>query len=142
MLLAIDPGSVKCGLAVVSANGEAAVRSVIPTASLEETVARLLTAHAIDRIVMGDRTRSREFARRLAVAGLVPAGGLFFVDEHRSSEEARRRYLRDNPPRQWWLRLLPAGMRAPDRPYDDYVAVILAERFLASNGKVCRFLEG
>jgi hypothetical protein len=53
------------------------------------------------------------------------------VDEHRSSEQGRRRYFRDNPPRGW-RRLLPVGLQTPPRAYDDYVAVILAERYLAS----------
>ena len=39
------------------------------------------------------------------------------------------RFLRAHPERGW-KRLLPPGLRSPDRPYDDFVAVILAERYL------------
>ncbi len=53
------------------------------------------------------------------------------IDEHRSSEQGRRRYFRENPPRGW-RRLLPVGLQTPPRAYDDYVAVVLAERYLAS----------
>lgn len=59
---------------------------------------------------------------------------VFLVDEHLTSVEARRRYLADHPGRGL-SRLLPAGLRTPDRPYDDYVAVILAERFFAGRWK-------
>ena len=39
-----------------------------------------------------------------------------------------------NPPRGW-RRLLPVSMQMPPEPYDDYVAVILAQRFLRGDGK-------
>ena len=80
MLLAIDPGSSKCGLAVVSDGGAVAEKRIISSLSVEQEVASLFSAYPIDRVVIGDRTRSRLFARRLVQAGLVPTGGIFFVD--------------------------------------------------------------
>jgi hypothetical protein len=50
------------------------------------------------------------------------------VNEDRSSLEGRYRYLKENS--RGLSRILPVGLRIPREPYDDYVAVILAERFL------------
>ena len=53
------------------------------------------------------------------------------VDEHLTTLEARARYFVEHPP-TGLKRLLPVSMQVPPEPYDDYVAVILGERFLAS----------
>jgi hypothetical protein len=83
----------------------------------------------VTRLLLGDRTAAKEVRRGLSEGG-CPLEPLL-VDEHRSSEQGRRRYFRDNPPRGW-RRLLPVGLQTPPRPYDDCVAIILAERYLAS----------
>ena len=51
------------------------------------------------------------------------------IDEAYSTLEGRRRYLQEH--RRGWRRLLPLGLQAPPEPYDDYVAVVLGERFFA-----------
>ena len=56
---------------------------------------------------------------------------IVLVDEHHSSEEGRKRYFCDNPP-IGWRRFLPRTLLFPERAYDDYVAVVLAERFFGS----------
>ena len=43
--------------------------------------------------------------------------------------DARKRYWIENPPKGLW-KLVPEGLRLPPRPYDDYAAVLLGERFL------------
>jgi hypothetical protein len=53
------------------------------------------------------------------------------ISEDNSSREGRRRFLETN--RQGWRRLVPLGLQSPWRPYDDYVAVVLGERFLAQH---------
>jgi hypothetical protein len=51
------------------------------------------------------------------------------VEERHSTERARARYYQDHPP-HGWQRLLPAGLRVPSEPYDDYAAVVMAEDYL------------
>jgi hypothetical protein len=109
-------------------DGRVLYRAVVPAARVREAVARLLDEHPIDHLVLGDRTAAREVERAL---GDHLRGRAELVDEHRSTEEGRRRYFRDNPPRGW-RRLLPLGLQTPPTHYDDYVAVVLAERFLAA----------
>ncbi|MDJ0527388.1 MAG: resolvase, partial [Microcystis sp. M53600_WE12] len=53
------------------------------------------------------------------------------VDERNSTLEARDRYWQMFPPKGL-QKLIPQGMRLPDRPIDDIVAILLIERHLQS----------
>ena len=130
-VLAVDPGRDKCGIAVMGADGQLLHKAVVPAGQVASEVARLIAEHTVTRLLLGDRTAAREVGQALRRGGisLTP----ILVDEHHSTELGRRRYFRDNPPRGW-RRLLPVGLQTPPRPYDDYVAVVLAERYLASPG--------
>lgn len=129
MILAIDPGNQKCGLAVVGMDQILLYKTIVPTNRLIPTVEDLLKQYSIVIIIIGDRTKS-EFVRQ----SLLPLGlPIEMVDENRSSMEGRYRYLRENS--HGWRRLLPIGLRTPDKPYDDYVAVVLAERYLRKVNK-------
>lgn len=130
-LLAIDPGRDKCGVAVIDSDQGVIYQAVVPTHDLPALVLPLVREKGISRLVLGDRTSTAELLRRLRNAGI--SAEVVLVDEHRSSEEGRRRYFQENPP-LGWKRFLPLGLLHPGRPYDDYVAIILAERYLASRG--------
>jgi RNase H-fold protein (predicted Holliday junction resolvase) len=123
-ILAIDPGSQKCGMAVVDDESHVLAKMVISVEELGQTVLRLHQQFSITRIVLGDRTRSKSFKASLKQFNLP----ITLVDENRSSIEGRIRYLKENT--HGLKKLLPIGLRVPDRPFDDYVAVILAERYL------------
>jgi RNase H-fold protein (predicted Holliday junction resolvase) len=132
LILAVDPGREKCGLALVSRRSETVFKEVVPRGEITRRVAAALAEHAIGPVVVGDRTGSKEFRTELGAIGLPsPAHPVVAVNEHMSSQEARVRYLRDHPGRGL-ARFLPVTLRAPDVPIDDYVAVILAERYLQS----------
>ncbi len=127
-VLAVDPGRDKCGLALLRGDGEVLKQSVVRTPDVGDTVVVLVQRHPGVIVIVGDRTGGRDISaaldQRLQQKTLL-------VDEHHSTEEGRRRYFRENPPRGW-RRLLPLGLQTPPKPYDDYVAVILAERYLES----------
>jgi RNase H-fold protein (predicted Holliday junction resolvase) len=125
-VLAIDPGRAKCGVAVVANDGEIAFRGVIPTEALVTTVQQLAEARCPIAILVGGGTGAKPLLRALQAAGL--SAPIQTVDETRTSELARARYVAENPA-QGWQRLLPRSLRTPPGPYDDYVAVILAERY-------------
>ena len=126
-LLAVDPGLEKCGVAVVTYTREVLEREIIATAALPLRVAYHVGRYGIALIALGDRTGARQVRDALRQAGFQFE--IVFVNEHRSSELGRRRYLMEHPG-AGLLRFLPLGLRSPDAPYDDYVAVVLAERFL------------
>lgn len=132
-VIAIDPGRAKCGVAVVGREDGLLSKQVVETSRLAAIVEELARTHAITTVVLGDRTAHRSAMD--ALAGVRVDGrplSIHPVDEHRSSDEARGRYWRDNPPRGI-LRLIPVTFRVPPVPVDDYVAVILAERFFRNS---------
>jgi RNase H-fold protein (predicted Holliday junction resolvase) len=129
LIIAIDPGSEKCGVAVVHKIQGVHYHQVVATGELNQVIAQLIHKYKTDHIVLGDRTSSKSARRvlsELKVNG--KAVNITLVNEHHSTEEARGRYWRDNPP-HGLRRLLPVTMQVPPVPVDDYVAVILAERF-------------
>ncbi len=128
-VLAIDPGSVKCGLAVVRRDGQALHHGIVDTGGLVAEAEALMARYAPCALLIGAGTGSKPLLSALQRAGLpVP---VHVVDEAHTSEAARLRFVAANPA-QGWQRLLPRSLRTPDRPYDDYVALILAERWWLS----------
>lgn len=100
-------------------------REVVARDRLAWRVAELAGEYAVHVVVVGDATGSQEVLREVSGLGRP----VETVPERGSSLEARRRYFRDHPARGL-ARLIPEGLRVPPRPVDDYVAEILAERFL------------
>jgi RNase H-fold protein (predicted Holliday junction resolvase) len=127
IVLGVDPGREKCGLAVVSSSG-VIIKRVVPRAEFLPVAKELLAEHNVERVILGDGTGSTEFMRELTRA--LPGLDLAIIDEQHSTEEARERYWQNHRPRGW-RRALPITMQVPPEPYDDYVAVILAERFFS-----------
>jgi hypothetical protein len=132
IVLAIDPGSVKCGLALVShPPTHVLAQRVVPVQELLEYAGRFVAAHPDLEILIGRGTGSAGITTEIRSS--FPRTTLRLVDERDTSRRARERYCRDNPP-TGLRRLLPAGLRYPEAPYDDYVAIILAEEFLRESG--------
>ncbi len=129
-VIAIDPGLSKCGMAVVCRNGEILYRAVVTTPNAANQVQKLVdTYFPAGRepvVVIGDGTGSNMASAMIRSS--YPSLKAVVTDEAHSSLEARARFLQDHKPRGW-QRLLPASLRTPNRAYDDYVAVILAERY-------------
>jgi hypothetical protein len=123
VVLAIDPGRDKCGLAVC-APGRVLHREIAPVDRLMDRVRTLVADHAVGIVLVGDQTGSKDIATGLTGIGRP----VRIVAERNSTMAARRRYFEDHPP-GGIARFLPPGMRVPPVPYDDYVAVLLAERY-------------
>lgn len=90
-------------------------------------IQQLLDRYSISLLVMGDRTTSKQWKAKLSEN--FPNLRTITVDEQYSSEEARKRYWQIYPARGF-LKLIPLGMRSPNRAIDDIVAIILIERYL------------
>jgi RNase H-fold protein (predicted Holliday junction resolvase) len=123
-ILAVDPGSMKCGLAVVTNQITVLNKRTVDLRNLTETVRCLCAEYAVSVIVIGDGTHSKIIRSDLTTSLKLP---VVMVNEDKSSLEGRYRYLKENS--RGLARILPIGLRVPREPYDDYVAVILAERF-------------
>ena len=129
IVVAIDPGRDKCGLAVVGKDG-VLVQKVVGRGEYVDVVLQLVKQHKIEGVILGDGTGSKEFLEELGRA--LQGVPVVTVDERSTTEQARGKYWLDHAPKGW-RRLLPISMQVPPEPYDDYVAVILAERFLAQS---------
>jgi RNase H-fold protein (predicted Holliday junction resolvase) len=135
-VIAIDPGTEKCGLAVVSIDGQIRLQEIVSVPRLLEKLAAMARQFGPAIIVVGDRTGAERFMELIQVGGIADlVVGVETVDEHLTSQEARKRYLEERRRKGWHYRLIPLGMQVPDQPYDDYVAVILAERYLMERYK-------
>ncbi|MFS8582600.1 MAG: hypothetical protein FWJ61_07100, partial [Limnochordales bacterium] len=95
VVVAVDPGRDKCGVAVVSVSGQVEEKAVVEAGRLAAFVSRILAdrRYRIAAVAVGDRTATAAVVERLKAAG-VPAEHIYLVDEHRSSEVGRRRYWR------------------------------------------------
>lgn len=126
VVLAVDPGREKCGAAVVTPQRVLA-RGVIPLRRLVEVAAQWAGEFGVNRLALGDRTGRDEVRTLLNTA--LPDLPIVLIDEAGTTQAARAAYFSDHPPRGW-RRLVPQTMLVPPEPYDDYVAVQLAERAL------------
>ncbi len=125
-VLALDPGRLKCGLAV-GRPGAILSRAIVPTGQIPDAVADWVKRYGVTRIIVGGGTGSGAVLAALARVTGLPS--VETVEETGTTLEARRRYFRDHPPR-WWRRLLPITLQLPPEEYDDYVAELLLERVL------------
>jgi len=125
-VLAIDPGSSKCGLALVSLD-RVLHKTIVSGESILSAITDLSAEYSIDVIVVGNGTGSSRLIDALKSAISIP---IETVEEKFSTLKARRRFFEENPPRGL-RRLIPRGLLTPDRPIDDYAAVIIAEDYLA-----------
>lgn len=123
-VLAVDPGRDKCGLAVVTPDC-VILKQIIPRSEIARIVVEMVSEHAPDEIIVGNGTGSSGLIEELKSLSIP----LLAVEESYSTQRARARYFRENPPKGL-LRFIPRGLLSPPCPVDDYAAVILAERYL------------
>ncbi len=130
--LAIDPGTRKCGVAVVrsGATPETLYRAVVPTPDLPEAFRQTFARFPASVVLIGDATSARA-VETLVRPLLPPTVPVAFVAEAFTTERARARWCRENPPTRFWERWFP-GFRTPTEPVDDYAAAILAEQYFAA----------
>ncbi len=130
-VLAVDPGTTKCGFAVVRRTDQGLIeliwRAIVPTEEIAEGLAQAQAAAAFSMIIVGTGTRSRAVITELQE--ILPSIGILTVDEKETTLKARERYWIENP-RRGWRKFLPATLQTPPEPVDDFVALILAERVL------------
>ena len=130
-ILSIDPGRDKVGVAVLSDAEGVLFQGIFAVKEFLPAIKELAGKFHPELIILGDRTGSKQM-QNILNTGWPSHPPIHTVDEHLSSEEGRRVFLRKNPARGL-RKFLPLCLRSPERPYDDYVAVVLGERFLSKN---------
>ena len=143
IVLGIDPGRDKTGFAFVDALGGLIASGIFPTreharffaalTAKSGTLSQWLTEGYADSlpasvkfIAIGDGTHSQEFAE--LVRENLPCE-VITVDERNTTLEARNLYWKIHKP-DFWTRLLPEGLRVPNRVLDDLAAWAIALRAL------------
>ena len=133
VVAAIDPGREKCGVAIVDEDGHVLDQAVVITARLADELTARVNNFRPDRILLGNGTTSHAAEEKVRAA--FPDLPVKIVDEYRTTDDAKIAYWKAHPP-TGWRRFLPTSMQVPPVPVDDFVAVILAQRYLriGSNG--------
>jgi RNase H-fold protein (predicted Holliday junction resolvase) len=130
VILGVDPGSAKAGYALIDESGAVIVAGIEPLEGLPARLADIAARHPIAAVALGRGTNALPIKVRLERLNLP----IHFVDEYETTRRARELYFVDHPPRGW-RRLIPLGMQLPERPIDDYAAILIARRFLKRGGE-------
>ncbi len=126
MILGIDPGTRKCGFAVLATPQSPPVElGIVALGELASTVQGLAARFPLRAVALGGGTHTGPVAAIVRELGLP----VEIVDERETTLLARRRYFAAHPPRGW-RRLVPQGMLLPPVPIDDFAALLIAERLL------------
>lgn len=130
MILALDPGKDKTGIALVEEDGSLVEKKVVPTKELLQTISRWIERNP-RLIVMGNGTKHKEMKQ--TVEELLKEMGsslsVALVNEKYTTEMGEAWYKRDHPAKGL-ARLIPRGMRSVPVPIDDYVAWIIGLIYL------------
>lgn len=124
-VLAIDPGTSKCGIAIVESDGTPVEVQVIPAEQITEYCTMWQQKYTPAAVVMGNGTGHK--ALKTIVQIVFP--NYVMVNERSSSELAKAIYYKYHPPRGC-LCLLPISWLCPKAPIDGYAAVVIAHRWL------------
>lgn len=125
-VLAVDPGRKKCGIAVVSHRSGILHREVVECSDFAESFTEVWKEHRPTQILLGGSTGSKEIAE---IIETTTEAEYKLVDERHTTELAKIRYFEEYPPRGLW-RFVPVGLQTPPTCYDDFAAVVMAERYI------------
>lgn len=130
-VLAIDPGTKKCGMALVTRNLSGGIellwRAIVAPEAVLPNLHAAYAVHPFTLVIIGEGTSSSQMIR--AIREHLPAMGTLVVDERDTSLHARERYW-EHHPRKGWRKFLPSSLQVPPEPVDDFAALVIAERIL------------
>ena len=126
IIIAIDPGTKKCGYAVVDSNLSILQREVISTEQIAKNIEDSVNIYKINKIILGNGTNYKNVEKRLK--NHLPQLKIILIEEEFSTLEARKKYFEAHPPRGI-SKLIPLSLRVPPCHYDDFAAVLLAEKY-------------
>lgn len=131
MILAIDPGSQKMGVAILDITGNLIEKKIIHNSFFEEYWKNILEKMDIHTIVSGDGTHHKDIIQRIEsiIKKYEKSIPVVLVNEKYTTEMAKQWYWKENNP-YGLNRFLPQGLRTIPVPVDDYVAWILGRIFL------------
>jgi len=127
--LAIDPGTGKCGLAVLDSRGAIVEKRVADFSSVETAAAEMLAGNGdVSLAAVGGGTGADEVIRKMKTVPGFPER-IEKVREKNTTLDARKIYEEENP-RPWPLKIIPFGLLGLPEDMDAYAAVAIGRRFL------------
>lgn len=130
--MGIDPGKYKCGVAILTKEGEGVSKYITETSNLSKRVEELLNKYPIEKCILGNGTHADQVLNILKP--LIDNKKIRFIEEADSTYLAEQKYLKENPP--LGLNFLNKIIKfKPKKPLDDYAAVILVEKYLDEKNK-------
>ena len=130
IIIAIDPGTKKCGYAVVDFNLTVLQREVTSTEGIIKIIEDSFNVYKINEVILGNGTNYKNIEKRLK--NHFPKLKIILIEEEFSTLEARKKYFEAHPPRGI-SKLIPLSLRVPPCHYDDFVAVLLAEKYFKNS---------
>lgn len=127
MLLGVDPGRSKSGLALVSEDGSLEKFTVAMMNNFAAELQDFVQDRQVQTIVVGNGTTSA--AMQQILKNTFPKAAVQVVEESHSTEEARKLYWQLYPPKGL-KKLIPLGLQVPPINLDGLAAVILVRRYL------------
>lgn len=126
MIMGIDPGRNKVGLAILENEDEVIYKDIVKTSNLSGVLANLIKEYQISKYIVGNGTYSDKIYNILDL--LVDRKKIIFIDEENTTYMAEERYRNENPPLglKWLNKVVKFK---PKKAVDDYVAVILVENY-------------
>lgn len=130
IIIVIDPGTKKCGYAVVNSNLSVLQREVISTEGITRAIENGLNIYKVGKIILGNGTNYKKIEEKIKYH--FPQSVIILVEEEFSTLEARKKYFEAHAP-QGISKLIPLSLRVPPCNYDDFVAVLLAEKYFRNS---------
>ena len=129
VVIAVDPGTRKCGIATLSRDGKTMYRDIVPRGEIVDMIEGLMVENPGTALVVGDSTQGKEVR-----AALLDRAGIEseLIDEANTTDEAREVFWRENRAGCFWG-IFPPSFRPLPRHIDDYAAEIIGRRFLAKS---------
>ena len=127
MLMGIDPGRNKCGIAILTKEGEEVFKDIFRTSNLSKKIEELLNEYQIEKCILGNGTYSDKVFNILDL--LIDKKKIKFIEEENTTYLAEQKYRKENPPLglQFLNKII---ICKPNKPLDDYVAVLLVKKYL------------
>ncbi len=129
MILAIDPGRDKIGMAVVELTEKVIEHRWVLSPDFNDRFVEMVDRYTISEVVLGDKTHYKPVLAQIQL--MKPSLAVHLVDESFSTLEARSLFWTYRSPstlKEHIFRIL----NLPTGPWDDITAIVLAQRYLGS----------
>lgn len=126
ILMAIDPGRAKCGIAVVDRKGTVLFVKAVENSVVVAELQQIFDEYVLNKVVMGNGTDHINVLTKIKAA--YPNLSIEMVDEKNTTLMARKLYWQYNKP-SFWQNLIPYDWRTTPI-LDGYAALAIAIKYM------------